>query len=52
MSQKQTTKMVYEAEFVAEVQVVLIESDDAWAPYLSLEDAKKTRCSPRRTATR
>lgn len=41
MSQKQTTKMVHEGEYVAEVVVTLIESDDAWAPYLSVEDAKK-----------
>lgn len=40
MSKKQTTKMVYEGEYVAEVQVTLLESDDEWAPYLSVEDAK------------
>jgi hypothetical protein len=26
---------------VAEVDVALLESDDAWSPYLSLEDAYK-----------
>lgn len=41
MSQKQTTKMVHEGEYVAKVQVTLIESDDEWAPYLSVDDAKK-----------
>lgn len=41
MSQKQTTKMVYEGEYVAEVKVTLIESDDEWAPYLSVQDAEK-----------
>lgn len=41
MTRKQTTKMVHEGEYVAEVQVTLIESDDQWSPYLSVEDAKK-----------
>ena len=35
------TKLVREDEFVAEVEVHLIESEDSWAPYLSLEDAYK-----------
>jgi hypothetical protein len=35
------TKFVQEGEFAAEVQVNLIESEDSWAPYLSLEDAYK-----------
>ena len=33
------SKFVHEGQFVAEVQVDLIESEDSWAPYLSLEDA-------------
>lgn len=41
MSQKKTTKMVHEGDYVAEVDVTLIESDDAWSPYLSVQDAKK-----------
>ena len=35
------TKLVRESQYVAEVPVNLIESEDAWAPYLSLEDARK-----------
>jgi hypothetical protein len=35
------TKLVQEGEFIAEVEVHLIESEDSWAPYLSLEDAYK-----------
>lgn len=35
------TKLVHEGKYVAEVDVDLIESDEGWAPYLSLEDAYK-----------
>jgi len=34
-------KLVREGEYVAEVQVELIESEDPWAPYLSLADARR-----------
>ena len=37
----QRTKLVHESGYAAEVEVELIESDDAWAPYLTLEDAEK-----------
>ena len=42
MTRKQT-KLVHEGEYVAEVDVELTEADDGmgWAPYLSLEEAKK-----------
>jgi len=35
------TKLVRENDLVAEVTVERIESDDPWAPYLSVEDARK-----------
>ncbi len=35
------TKLVHEGGYVAEVDVELIETDNAWSPYLSLEDAYK-----------
>lgn len=35
------TKLLREGQFVAEVDVELIESDEGWAPYLSLEEARK-----------
>lgn len=41
MKQKQVTKLVHSGEYVAEVDVTLIESDDEWAPYLSVQDAKR-----------
>ena len=41
MTRRKHTKLVYEGQYVAEVDIELIETDDAWAPYLSLNDAKK-----------
>ena len=41
MSGRKHTKLVREKEYVAEVVVNLIESSDSWAPYLSVEDARK-----------
>jgi hypothetical protein len=32
---------VHEGEYVAEVDVELIETDSGWSPYLSLDDALK-----------
>jgi len=39
MTKRHHTKLVHEGKYVAEVDVELIESDEGWAPYLSLEDA-------------
>jgi len=41
MTKRKHVKLVHEGQFVAEVEVDLIESEDTWAPYLSLEDAYK-----------
>jgi len=41
MKTKAKTKLVHEGDFVAEVPVALIETEDGWSPYLSVEDAKK-----------
>ncbi|MBD3305707.1 hypothetical protein GF339_04950 [candidate division KSB3 bacterium] len=41
MRKRHRTKLIHEGEYVAEVEVDLIESEEAWAPYLSLEDAEK-----------
>ncbi|MCC6127537.1 MAG: hypothetical protein IT426_21480 [Pirellulales bacterium] len=35
------TKLVREGSLIAEVEVELIESDQSWAPYLTVEEAKK-----------
>jgi len=41
MNKRNRTKLVHEGEFVAEVNVDLIGTDEGWSPYLSLEDAYK-----------
>jgi hypothetical protein len=41
VSHRSTTKLVREGDFVAEVDVDLVETEDARAPYLALEDAYK-----------
>jgi len=41
MSTRKHTKLVRENDWLAEVTVDLIESSESWAPYLSLDDARK-----------
>ena len=41
MSQRLRKKLTHEGKYVAEVEVALLDSDDEWAPYLSLEDTYK-----------
>jgi len=41
MNKRHYTKLVHEGGFVAEVDVELIETDEGWSPYLSLDDAYK-----------
>ena len=41
MTTRRKTKLVREGQYIAEVEVELIEEDEGWAPYLSLEDAEK-----------
>ena len=41
MKRRNRTKLVHEGNFVAEVTVDLIETNEGWSPYLSLEDAYK-----------
>ncbi len=41
MKKRHYTKLVHEGKYVAEVDVELIDTDDGWSPYLSLEDAYK-----------
>lgn len=41
MTEKNTTKLIHEGEYVAEVDVALIITEDEWSPYLSLQDAYK-----------
>jgi len=41
MRKRHQTKLVHEGQYVAEVDVELIDTGDGWSPYLSLEDAYK-----------
>ena len=41
MNARRHTKFVREGSYAAEVEVELIEEDDGWSPYLSLDDATK-----------
>ncbi len=41
MIKKSHTKHIYEGDYVAEVEVELIITDEGWSPYLSLKDAYK-----------
>lgn len=39
MRKRQQTKLVHEGQYVAEVDIELVETDEGWSPYLSLDDA-------------
>lgn len=41
MRKRSRTKLVHEGQYVAEVDVELLETENEWSPYLSLEDANK-----------
>ena len=41
MSVKATKRLVRDGEYVAEVDVTLVEAEGGWTPYLSVEDAYK-----------
>ena len=41
MNARRHTKLVREGQYAAEVEVNLIDADNGWSPYLSLEDARK-----------
>jgi len=41
MSRRHYSKLVHEGDYVAEVDVELIYTDEGWSPYISLDDAQK-----------
>jgi hypothetical protein len=41
MKKKRRTKLIHEGDYVAKVDVELIDADEGWFPYLSLDDARK-----------
>ena len=41
MKKRHYTKLVHEGQYVAKVDIELIDTDEGWSPYLSLYDAQK-----------
>jgi len=41
MKTRRRTKLIHEGKYIAEVDVELMETEDEWSPYLSVEDAYK-----------
>jgi hypothetical protein len=41
MHKKRHTKLVHEGQYVAMVEVELVDTENGWSPYLSLDDAQK-----------
>ncbi len=41
MTKRKYTKLIHEGQYVAEVDIELIDTDEGWSPYLSLEEAQK-----------
>ena len=41
MTHRRKTKYIHEGQFVAEVEVEVIEDDSSWSPYLSVADATR-----------
>ena len=39
MKKRKRTKYVHEGKYVAEVEIELLEDEDGWSPYLSIQDA-------------
>jgi len=59
MNTRRRTKIVREGQYIAEVEVELIDTGEDWSPYLSVEDAYKLdhvraalRCGDLKTAAR
>ena len=41
MTCRRQTKLVREGEYVAEVEIEVIDTGEGWSPYVSLADAQK-----------
>ena len=39
MKKRHLAKLIHEGQYAAEVDVELIETDESWSPYLSVDDA-------------
>ena len=41
MMKRHQTKYIHEGDYVAEVNMELLDTDEGWSPYLSLDEALK-----------
>lgn len=41
MKKRHYTKLVHEGQYIAKVDIELIDTDEGWSPYLSLDDTQK-----------
>ncbi len=41
MKRRKKTKYLHEGRYVAEIEVELVEEEEGWSPYLSVDDAYK-----------
>jgi len=41
MTKRQHTKLVHEGDYVAEVDIEIIDTGEGWSPYISIDDAQK-----------
>jgi hypothetical protein len=41
VKKREHTKLIHQGGYVAKVNVELIDAEEGWSPYLSLNDAKK-----------
>lgn len=39
MTRRKQTKLVHEGDYVAEIDVELLDTGEGWSPYLSLDEA-------------
>ena len=44
MNTRKHTKFVHEGNYAAEVEIGIIDSENGWAPHISLDDALKLDC--------
>jgi len=41
VTKRRHTKLIHEGQYAAEVDVHLIDAEEGWSPYLSIDDAQK-----------
>jgi len=41
MSNRKHTKLLHEGKYVAEVEIEIIDNENTWSPYISLDDTMK-----------